>query len=906
MKSTFAASFLSSCFRPIPRFPPTGWALATAMLLIVLPGAAFALNPRISKLHPPGSQSDDIDDFGTAVAVSDKWVVVGDPGRDSDTGAVHVYHAATGRLLRTLLADDRDADHRFGASVALCGDRVVVGAPGDEGDRGAAYVFDLRNGRQLTKLAPASIDADDAFGTSVAMTQTYLLVGAPGENVTPAVEGAAYLFDNDFTQVRRYRPTDATGLDRFGESVEICGEIVLVGAPDNSEAASGAGAVYVYPTFSGSDIKKLLPPGGGASADSRFGCSLATDGKYALIGASESDRFVANAGAAFLFDLAAGSILREFDPGDMVGAEDYGLDVALSGDFALVGRSRDPELHGGGGSGCLFSVASGEFIQKILPPDGSNFQLFAHGVALSGNLMVLGATGDDDVKDNAGAAYFYRQLAGPAPLTTMAKAGDFAPGIPGADFRAFSSMGINGSGEVAILSSLAGPNSGGNRDRGLWTDAWSPGTLEVGAKSRQLLESVSPAFMTGWDDVAVQSIDLLAFQNNDEHLAHVRLRGPGINRGNRDLIMNRGVPLVQTGDVVGPLTQPLQRFFEASHSAGANQYATVVVQAKRGGNIDASNDTGILRFASNGNFVQSYTEGFFAQGQLFGRCAASSDDFMTWGGYYFGNGPRPVQGAMTRSISGSPPDNFIHGEMEINGLAGVFPRGILGETELDGDSYARATLRGDGINRSNNEGVYLNRVDAMIFRKGESPGVPNSAQVIARIVQFWPIADVDFGKGVALVKLRGPGVNGRNDCALVRVLGLGFYEVLLREGDPVCDWDCPNLGTIQRVDVDPASGNYVVVASMTGSPRRNQGLFTGHANAVDSEFRKATLRMRKGIAYQARGGDTTTLRSIVLAPFPTRSGVGGTGKTQVVNSNGEVVVCLQFDNRAKEIMVGTP
>ncbi len=878
-----------------------------AFLLAALPLPAPGLTPQVSKLHPPGTVADDIDDFGAEVAVNEKWVVVGEPARDGDTGAVHIYQASTSRLARTLLANDRDTGHLFGTSVALCGDTIIVGAPGDEGDRGAAYLFDLRNGRQLAKLVPTTVDADDLFGTDVAISGSLCLIGAPGENVTSAVEGAAYLYDaKTFEMIRRYRPTDETGGDRFGQSVALCGEILLVGADQHAEAASTAGAVYVYSSFSSTVIRKLLPPGGGAAIGSLFGGSVATDGKHALVGASDSPRFIANGGAAFLFDLATGNLLHELDPGDLVGGEDYGLKVALSGNLALIGRSRDPELGGIAGSACLFEASSGAFLEKILAPDSNTSHTFGYGVSLCGNLMAIGALRDSDVKTNAGAVYFFRQLAGPSPLTSGAKVRDFAPGTPGADFRLFTQMGINGEGDMAIGASLMGPGSGGNRDKGLWSDMDSPGSNRLWVKSRQAMESISGAFVAGWEGITAQSAELLAFQRPTDGLARVRLAGPGVTPANRELIMSRDTPIIRTGDVIGPFTQPIQRFFEVSQSGGPNQYATVVVQVKQGGNINATNDTGILRINNIGGFVQSYTEGFFDQGQFFGRCAASSDDFMTWGGFYFPGGSGPVQGAMTRSISGTPPDVFIHGGMEINGLSEVFPRAVLGETELDSYSYARATLRGQGINAGNNEGVFFTRVDSLILQKGEAPIPQNPAQVIARILQFWPTTEFDLGKGIALVKLRGPGVNGSNDCALVRVMGLGFFELLLREGDDVCDWDCPRVGGIQRVDVDPASGRYAVVASLTGSPRRNQGLFTGHANATDSLFRKASLRLRKGIAYQATGGDTTTLRSIVLAPFPTRSGVGGTGKTQVINGNGEVVVCLQFDNQAKEIMRGLP
>ena len=44
-------------------------------------------------------------------------------------------------------------------------------------------------------------------------------------------------------------------------------------------------------------------------------------------------------------------------------------------------------------------------INKFLANDGSTMDFFGRSIAISGNRMVVGAVGDDDIASNAGAIY---------------------------------------------------------------------------------------------------------------------------------------------------------------------------------------------------------------------------------------------------------------------------------------------------------------------------------------------------------------------------------------------------------------------------------------------------------------------------------------------------------------------
>lgn len=101
-------------------------------------------------------------------------------------------------------ASDGAAGDQFGGSVAMSGETAVVGVPRDDiggnADQGSAYVF-VRNGTtwsqqaKLMAVAPAAGAANDRFGSSVAINGETVVVGASTDTVGGNVnQGSAYVF----------------------------------------------------------------------------------------------------------------------------------------------------------------------------------------------------------------------------------------------------------------------------------------------------------------------------------------------------------------------------------------------------------------------------------------------------------------------------------------------------------------------------------------------------------------------------------------------------------------------------------------------------------------------------------------------------------------------------------------
>lgn len=321
-------------------------------------------------------------------------------------------YAATGDQLHKLLPDDGAADDLFGASVSISGNIALVGAvqDGDNGtNSGSAYLFDVITGNQLHKLTPDDGGPSDAFGASVAISGNIAVIGALNDG-----GGSAYVFDaTTGGQLRKLVPDNPSS--RFGGSMAVDGNIAIIGSLGftNTNGIS-SGEVFVFDVATGSQLHKLLP--NDPKINQFFGTSMAIRGNTAIIGAFGDGDNGSQAGAAYLFDLSTGGQLRKLVPNDPAAGDGFGSSVAITGNTALVAAPIHDAGNGAGRSGSvyIFDVTSGNQLDKLTPNDGivngtfgGNPTVGGSSLAVSGNVVVVGADGDDDNGDKSGSVYLF-------------------------------------------------------------------------------------------------------------------------------------------------------------------------------------------------------------------------------------------------------------------------------------------------------------------------------------------------------------------------------------------------------------------------------------------------------------------------------------------------------------------
>ncbi|MEP4052501.1 MAG: FG-GAP repeat protein [Litorimonas sp.] len=367
------------------------------------------------------------DFFGFSVAISGDTALVGALSDDDDlsgpdAGSAYVFtRSGYGwKQQAKLTAFDGSPNDTFGGNVALFGDTAVIGASrrDDKGeDSGSAYVF-VRSGTTWAyqaKIMASDGAQGDAFGQSVTLLGDTLVVGAPRDDDKGEDSGSAYVFTrtgSTWSQQAKLTAADGAAGDVFGISVAKSGDTILVGADLNDEIDNNAGAAYVYTRSGNSWTQQAkLTASDGGEIDI-FGVRVALSGDTALISARRDDTVKGvDAGSAYVFTRIGTSWSQQAKLTAPDGDADdrFGRSVALAGDTAVIGAMFQDDKGDNSGSAYMFTRSGNIWSQKdkLIAIDGVPDDRFGWSAALSGETVIIAATGVDDNGDGSGAAYIY-------------------------------------------------------------------------------------------------------------------------------------------------------------------------------------------------------------------------------------------------------------------------------------------------------------------------------------------------------------------------------------------------------------------------------------------------------------------------------------------------------------------
>ncbi|KAL7451894.1 hypothetical protein ACHAXS_000260, partial [Conticribra weissflogii] len=334
-----------------------------------------------------------------------------------DNGSAYVFARNEDGWDQVAKLVSNDSELRFGSSVAISGDIALVGACSDNEDVFSicsvwVFVHSEDGWDQVDKLMPSERAGLYLFGWSVAISEDTALVGVPRDTFRGIQYGSARVFNRNedgWVEVANLRAEDDTSF-RFGTSVAISGDISLIGSPED---ANGTGSAYVFArNEDGWDKVAKLLADDGAQSD-RFGFSVAISGDTVVVGAYGDDKRGRDSGSAYVFVRTHGDgwvQMAKLLANDGKAVDMFGYSVAISGDTALVGAVHgDDENISNIGSAYLFVRNDTGWAQtsKLVPHNGTEYDYFGFSVAIGGDSVVVGAYGDGDNGLASGAGYIY-------------------------------------------------------------------------------------------------------------------------------------------------------------------------------------------------------------------------------------------------------------------------------------------------------------------------------------------------------------------------------------------------------------------------------------------------------------------------------------------------------------------
>jgi type IV secretory pathway protease TraF len=273
---------------------------------------------------------------------------------------------------------DAQAHGEFGTSVAADGDFIVVGASGTKGvadfdGRGAAYLYKKTttgNWRMIKKLVASDGGTLDRFGSSVAISGNTLVVGVPYDRINNNVNaGSVYVFErhhgglNNWGQVKKLVDSEGRFSDYFGSSVGISGNTVVA---SSINAEYGRAAVSIFSRNQGGvnawgRVKKIASPQNG---NYKFGTSIAISNRILIVGAPYTYPLIPNPGVAWVFEqdqtnLSSWNMVKQLVSSDGQGNDYFGSAVSIDNDTVVIGTPYANDTHSGQGAAYLFERHQG-------------------------------------------------------------------------------------------------------------------------------------------------------------------------------------------------------------------------------------------------------------------------------------------------------------------------------------------------------------------------------------------------------------------------------------------------------------------------------------------------------------------------------------------------------------------
>ncbi|MCB0855471.1 MAG: T9SS type A sorting domain-containing protein [Bacteroidetes bacterium] len=362
--------------------------------------------------------------------------------------------AQTWTEIQKIVSSDRGAHDQFGVSVSINNQTAIVGAWKEDHDTiglnkinhaGAAYIFERDTTgywNEAQKLIASDRSEIASFGYSVAIDQDYLIIGARGEskNVVGGDSingaGAAYIFRKNqtgkWTQIQKLVASDRGKFDFFGSSVAIHNSYLIIGAywedhnPFGQDTKSEAGAAYIFERDSTgywTEVQKIVPLD--REVYDQFGFSVSIEGNTAIVGAyTKTDSIggipVFSAGAVYIFErnsLGEWVENQKVTASDKANSDYFGTSVAISGNTILVGAYGENDVPGGNdvdNRGAAYfleknNLGQWEETQKVIGSGSKGFLLFGYSVSLDGDVAIIGTPHDFEPTILSGSAFIFER-----------------------------------------------------------------------------------------------------------------------------------------------------------------------------------------------------------------------------------------------------------------------------------------------------------------------------------------------------------------------------------------------------------------------------------------------------------------------------------------------------------------
>ena len=306
----------------------------------------------------------------------------------------------------------------FGLNISIEGNVFVSGAGQTLNDPtpGAAYVYRKIDGvwTEEQRLEPSDGDPGDGFGT-VGISGDVIVVGAWQDSDNVSAGGSAYIYrfdGNEWVEEQKLVSPTPDVDDYFGIIPHIDGDVVAIPSSGDDIAAPDAGAVYVYRYNGASWELEATLVSDDPQTGSGFSFPVIVHENRIMVGAYLTENDPGTFGAAFIYEFDGNdwNQVAKLTADPEIPGDTYGLSCWIEGDIAAVGAMNDNDDGPGAGAIYVYRFDGNDWVQEQKLTGSQNGDVGLGSDICISNGVILAGCNDATIDGlpSAGRAYLWK------------------------------------------------------------------------------------------------------------------------------------------------------------------------------------------------------------------------------------------------------------------------------------------------------------------------------------------------------------------------------------------------------------------------------------------------------------------------------------------------------------------
>ncbi len=209
----------------------------------------------------------------------------------------------------------------------------------------------------------------------------------------------------------KFIASDGESKDYYGISTDLDGSRIVIGAYENNSSGVNSGAAYIY-EYNGMDWAETKIVGSDTTDDDNYGVSVAMDGNFVVVGSPRDNNIDLDVGSIYVYEYNGTDwVETKIVPSDAEQDDFFGFNIDINGTSIVASSNSGRESSSGPASIYIYEYDGMNWNEtKLQASDHFDGNHFGSSVSIHGNRVLVGAPRANGLVNGCGATYLYEKI----------------------------------------------------------------------------------------------------------------------------------------------------------------------------------------------------------------------------------------------------------------------------------------------------------------------------------------------------------------------------------------------------------------------------------------------------------------------------------------------------------------